>query len=112
AVAAEALRRPDDHHGQVYRLGYDAKSFEQIAQLLTNELGQAFRYDPRSPEEFLTQMKASGAEMAYMSCVYEHYKAYADRTIPGVEDVFDNFDRIVGRQPVRWPEFIRRNQDS
>jgi uncharacterized protein YbjT (DUF2867 family) len=112
AVAAEALLKPDVHGGKVYRLGYDAKSFSEIAQILTEEIGQPFRYEPRSPDEFLATMKAAGAEMAYMSCVYDHYFRYAAGTVPGAEDVFDNFKPIVGREPIRWCEFIRQHREA
>jgi uncharacterized protein YbjT (DUF2867 family) len=112
AVAAEALRDPETHAGRTYRLGYDAKTFDEIAAVLAEELGQEFRYDPRPPEEFLTRMREAGAEMAYMSCVYQHYKDYAAGTIPGAAEVFDNFNRITGRQPVTWRDFIRRHAES
>jgi NAD(P)H dehydrogenase (quinone) len=53
----------------------------------------------------------AGAEMAYMGCVYDHYKRYAAGTIPGADDIFDNFYQITGRQPIRWPEFITQHME-
>jgi hypothetical protein len=37
---------------------------------------------------FLQSMKDSGAEMAYMGCVYDHWKRYAAGTIPGADSTF------------------------
>jgi NAD(P)H dehydrogenase (quinone) len=68
-VAALALAHPELHGGQTYRLGYDAVSFGQLAQLMTAIVGQSPRYEPLAPEVFLEAMRSAGAEMAYMNCV-------------------------------------------
>lgn len=111
-VAAVALLHPEKHAGQVYRLGYDAKSYYEIADLLTNLIGKPFEYQSQAPEVFLQNMKDAGAEMAYMSCVYDHYKRYAAGTIPGADDTFDNFPEITGKQPTRWEDFIKKHQEE
>jgi NAD(P)H dehydrogenase (quinone) len=110
-VAALALQYPEIHGGQVYRLGYDAKSYDEIAGLMTQIIGKPFRYEALPPEVFLQAMIDAGAEMAYMGCVYDHYKRYAAGTIPGADDTFDNFYQITGRQPIRWPEFITQHME-
>jgi NAD(P)H dehydrogenase (quinone) len=111
-VAALALLHPEKHAGQVYRLGYDAKSYYEIAELLTRLVGKPFEYQPQEPEVFLENMKAAGTEMAYMSCVYDHYKRYAAGTIPGADDTFDNFPQITGQQPTRWEDFIEKHREE
>lgn len=109
-VAALALANPEVHGGQTYRLGYDAITFNEMAGLMTSVIGKPFRYEPLSPEIFLQQMKDSGAEMAYMDCVYNHWKRYAAGTIPGADDTFDNFFEITGKQPVKWIDFIKKHK--
>ena len=109
-VAALALADPDRHGGQTYRLGYDAATFGELAGMLTAIVGQPFRYEPLPPEVFLETMRDAGAEMAYMSCVYDHYKRYAAGTIPGADDTFDNFPALTGKQPTRWADFIQRHK--
>jgi hypothetical protein len=42
-------------------------------------------------------MKDPGAEMAYMGCVYDHWKRYAAGTIPGADSTFENFHEITGK---------------
>jgi hypothetical protein len=54
-------------------------------------------------------MKESGAEMAYMGCVYDHWKRYAAGTIPGA-DTFENFHEITGKQPTKWIDFIKKHK--
>jgi NAD(P)H dehydrogenase (quinone) len=109
-VAALALLDPMRHGGKTYRLGYDAKSFGDLAKMMTLIVGKPFRYEPLAPKVFLKSMQDAGAEMAYMDCVYNHYKRYAEGTIPGADDTFDNFPEIAGRQPTRWADFIERHK--
>lgn len=110
AVAAQALLHPDKHAGKTYRLGYDAKSYGDIAAIMSELLGQPFRYEALPPEVFLENMREAGAEMAYMNCVYDSFKRVAAGAIPGVEDTFDNFLEITGREPVRWKDFIQKHR--
>jgi NAD(P)H dehydrogenase (quinone) len=109
-VAAVALAHPELHGGQTYRLGYDAVTFAELAELMTAIVGQPFRYEPVPPEVFLESMRGAGAEMAYMNCVYDHWKRYAAGTIPGADDTFDNFPVITGRQPTKWVDFIEKHK--
>ena len=89
------------HAGHTYRLGYDVKSYGEVAQVMSEVLGQPFRYDAQSPDVFLENMRAAGAEMAYMRCVHDNFTRMAAGAIPGVDQVFDNFQAITGREPVR-----------
>ena len=109
-VAALALAHPEQHAGQTYRLGYQAVTFSELAELMTTIVGQRFRYQSLAPEVFLHAMSSAGAEMAYMNCVYDHWKRYAAGTIPGADDTFDNFPALTGRQPARWADFIQRHK--
>jgi uncharacterized protein YbjT (DUF2867 family) len=109
-VAALALAHPEMHGGKTYRMGYDAMSFGELAERMTAIVGQPFRYVPLAPEVFLEAMRQAGAEMAYMNCVYDHWKRYAAGTIPGADDTFDNFPAITGRQPTRLDGFIERHK--
>jgi NAD(P)H dehydrogenase (quinone) len=109
AVAAVTLQHPDDHAGKTYHLGYDAKSYPEIANVLTKVVGQNFRYESRPPKEFLDGMLAAGADVAYMSCVYQNWIDYEARTIPFADTVYDNFFALTGRQPKTWAEFAKEN---
>lgn len=109
-VAAQALLHPQKHAGQTYRLGYDVQSYGDIAAIMSRVLGQPFRYDAQSPEVFAQNMRAAGAEMAYMNCVQDNFTRMAAGQIPGVEETFDNFSQITGRQPVRWEDFVEKHR--
>lgn len=109
-VAALALAHPETHGGKTHRLGYDAITYPEMAELMTAIIGKPFVYEALSPEVFLHTMQEAGAEMAYMNCVYEHWKRYAAGTIPGADDTFDDFPEITGRQPTKWVDFIKKHK--
>jgi len=52
----------------LHRLGYDAVTYAELAKLMTEIVGQPFRYEPLAPEVFLEAMRSASAEMAYMGC--------------------------------------------
>ena len=105
AVAAVALKHPEVHAGNTYHLGYEARSYPEIAEILTRVIGQPFTYESRPPEEFLEQMLAAGADPAYMRCAYQNFVDYEARAIPGQDAVYGNFSELTGRNPTTWTEF-------
>jgi uncharacterized protein YbjT (DUF2867 family) len=112
AVAAVALQHPEIHAGKTHHLGYEAKTYPEIAEILTKVVGQKFTSESRSPEEFLEQMLAAGAEPAYMRCVYQNWIDYEAGAIPGADAVYDNFFELTGRQPKTWAEFAKEHADA
>src|ERR1700723_423555 len=52
AVAAECLLDPSTHVGHTYRLGYEAKTYYELAEAFTEALGQPFSYEPQPPSDF------------------------------------------------------------
>jgi uncharacterized protein YbjT (DUF2867 family) len=112
AVAAEALKNPDRHEGKTYNLGYEARSHEEIAEILTRVVGTTFTDESRPPEEFLEQMLGAGADPAYMRCVYQNWVDYKANVIPGQDAVYDNFFGLVGRAPKTWAGFAAAHADA
>lgn len=107
AVAAETLLHPERHAGKTYRLGYEAKTYHDIAATFREVLGQPFRYEPRPPREFLDRVLAAGAEPAYMQCVFNSYSDFTAGRNQGADEVFDNFPAITGRQPKTLADFAK-----
>jgi uncharacterized protein YbjT (DUF2867 family) len=107
AVAAVALKHPAVHAGKTYHLGYEARSYPEVAEILTRVIGHTFTDESRPPEEFLEQMLDAGADPAYMRCVYQNWIAYKARAIPGQDAVYDNFVELTGRKPTTWVDFAK-----
>lgn len=112
AVAAECLLEPDAHAGMTYRLGYEAKTYDEVAEILTTVLGQPFRYEPQPPSDFLKNVLAAGAEPAYMKCVFDSYSDLTNGIDIRSDEVFDNFSALTGRRPSTLAGFVRKHAES
>ena len=112
AVASECLLNPTRHVGNTYRLGYDAKTYEEIAQIMGDTLGKSLRYEARPPSEFLRHVLAAGAEPAYMKCVFDSYTDFTNGAGEKADEVFDNFPALVGREPRLLSDFVRHHADQ
>jgi NAD(P)H dehydrogenase (quinone) len=112
AVATQCLLRPDRHTTHTYRLGYEAKSYDEIAHTMTETLGQPFRYEARPPLDFLTRVLALGAEPSYMKCVFDSYTDFTNGQAERADEVFDNFPALVGRPPRLLADFVRDHADA
>ena len=112
AVASECLLNPTRHVGNTYRLGYDAKTYEEIAQIMGDTLGKSFRYEARPPSEFLRHVLAAGAKPAYMKCVFDSYTDFTNGAGEKADEVFDNFPALVGREPRLLSDFVRHHADQ
>ena len=111
AVAAESLAHPEKHNGQTYRLGYEAATYNDIAAIFAEVLGQPFRYEARPPEEFYRNVLAAGAEPAYMKCVHDSYVELTAGIAVKPDEVFDNLPGIIGRKPRTLADFARKHAD-
>jgi NAD(P)H dehydrogenase (quinone) len=111
-VAAAVLRAPAAHAGQTYRLGSDAKSFAEIAEIISGVIGQPFRYEARPAEEFLDHVLKAGGEPAYMNCVYESFSRLSRGALPGSDRVFATHRSIVGTSPNTIEGFVREHADA
>src|ERR1700723_715675 len=112
AVASVCLLNPTRHVGNTYRLGYDAKTYQDIAQIMADTLGKSFRYEARPPSEFLSHVLAAGAEPAYMKCVFDSYTDFTNGVAEKADEVFDNFPALVGRQPRLLSDFDSDHADQ
>ncbi len=111
-VVATTLREAQKYAGQTIQLGYDGKTFEEIAQILTEVIGKPFYAEDRSREEFLDNALKAGADPAYMNCVYNQFKLNVEGKIPDAGKTFDNFEAITGKKPMTWREFIVKHREE
>jgi NAD(P)H dehydrogenase (quinone) len=111
AVAAACLTDPQKHASITYRLGYEAKTYYELAELFSGVIGQPFTYEPRPPSEFLQNVLAAGAEPAYMKCVFDSYTDLTNGADLRSDEVFENFPQITGGSPLTLADFARRHAD-
>ena len=111
-VAAHALREPEQYTGQVIPLGYDSKTFAEVAAILSQVTGQTIHAEARPPEEFLENSLATGADPAYITCVYTQFKLNSEGRIPDADATFDNFEAITGRPATTWQTFAEQQREQ
>ena len=112
AVAARCLADPVQYAGKTYRMGYEALTYDEIAQVMTGVLGKPFRYEARPPAEFLQHVLAAGADPAYMKCVFDSYTDLTNGRAERADEVFNNFPALVGRSPRLLADFVRDHADE
>jgi NAD(P)H dehydrogenase (quinone) len=111
-VAAASLLHPEKHQGQTYRMGYEAATYDEIANIFTKVIGQPFSYEARPPEEFYRNVLAAGAEPAYMKCVFDSYSDFTAGRGEKVDEVFDNLPAILGKKPRTLADFAAKHEDK
>jgi NAD(P)H dehydrogenase (quinone) len=107
-VAAACLLDPATHAGRTHRLGYEAKTYYELAEAFSEALGQPFSYEPQPPADFLRNVLAAGAEPTYMKCVFDSYTDLSNGKDIGADEIFKNFYAIAGRQPRTIAQFAMK----
>ena len=109
AVTVQTLLHPEKYNGQTIPLGYDAKTMDEVAQILTETIGKPFTTETHPPKEFLHNVLQEGIDAiypnAYMNCVYTQFELNVADKISEADRTFDSFEAIVGRKPNTWHDF-------
>jgi NAD(P)H dehydrogenase (quinone) len=111
-VAAAVLRAPHEHAGRTYPLGVEALSLHEVALTLSDIVGMPFRYEPRSPDEFLEAVLAAGMEPTYARCVHNVFRRTADGLLPDASAVFETIERVTGMKPMRWRDHALAHREE
>lgn len=113
ALAAAALKYPDQFAGQVWRLGYDAATIEDVAQKIGTHADRKIKTAPLDPQVFYDGAVGAGADPAYMACIRDQFQLNAAGAIPNADQTFDpvRFEKAVGRAPATWADYIARESN-
>jgi len=86
-VAAKALINPSTHQVQMYTLaGSDAVTFDQVAAILSTELGRAIAYHPATIPGYLIHLRRQG--IAWPQAIVQT-RLHVDRRFGQTEAVAD-----------------------
>ena len=112
AVAAAALASPEEFKNQVWRLGYDTGSIQDVAITLNEELQLNLPTQALDPNDFYESAIASGADPAYMACIRDQFLLNGEDKIDNSDVTFDKeaFRQATGRYPTSWKQFIERER--
>ena len=111
AVASACLLDPPKHSGNTYRLGYEARTYDEVAEIFSDMLGQPFTYKPQPPSQFLRTVLAAGADPGYMKCVFDSYTDLTNGVDIRSDEVFEGFAELTGRSPRTLADFARKHAE-
>ncbi|HSM83845.1 MAG TPA: hypothetical protein VLS96_19300 [Nodosilinea sp.] len=109
AVAVAALLHPADHSGQSYTLtGPAAITFEQVAALLTAELGRPIGYKAASLLGYARHLRRQG--LPWMQILVQ---TILHRGLRGgeAEAVTDTVPELLGRPALTMAEYVHDHRD-
>ncbi len=107
AFIAEVLTS-DGHIGKSYDFsGPELLNFDQIAECFGEVLGREVVYDDCDPVEYLKAIRPFLTSDWHSDSIAILFAEIADGTTPG--KVNDIFQKVVGREPISFTEFLRRH---
>jgi uncharacterized protein YbjT (DUF2867 family) len=108
-VAALVLADPVRHHGAGYVLtGPEALDFDQVAAILSRELGRAVRYEPTSPVRYLRHVHAQGRPLAQ---AVVQTVLHTGLRRGQAETVDPTLERLLGRPGRTLTDYVRDHRD-
>ncbi len=109
AIAARALTE-DGHEGQAYTpTGPAALTYDEIAEMLTDELGRPIRYANPNLLAYWRRMRWRGMPRAMVGVTLGIYTAARFGLANGLTD---DVKRITGRPPIPMRQFVHAARDA
>ena len=110
-VAVKALLGEDNaapSENRIYDLtGPEAITYAQVAAVMSEELGRPIRYDSPGIIRFVREMHARGEPWGYIGVMVGIYTACR---LGWAARVTDETERLLGRKPTTFREFVRANK--
>jgi uncharacterized protein YbjT (DUF2867 family) len=108
-VAARALAE-DGHEGRAYTpTGPAALTYDEVAAILTRELGRPIRYADPGLLAYWRQMRRGGMPRAMVGVTLGIYTAGRLGLAAGLTD---DVERITGRAPIDFATFAHDSRDA
>jgi NAD(P)H dehydrogenase (quinone) len=109
ALAAGILREPECHRGQTYLLAPERRSFSDMAAIVSRMLDIPCEiYE--TPSDVLTTRMIGRGELGYARSALHYMETLRAGGAPECADTQD-IDALLGRQAVRWPQFVERHRN-
>ncbi|SDI80258.1 Uncharacterized conserved protein YbjT, contains NAD(P)-binding and DUF2867 domains [Frankineae bacterium MT45] len=109
-VASIVLPQADRHAGATYDLtGPQALTLAEVAEILSEELGERFAYHPESLEEAYESRAPYGAPEWQVDAWVSTYTAIAAGEVAGVSE---DIQQITGRPATSLAELLRRGRTA
>jgi len=111
-VAAASLIEPDRHAGQTYQLAEDALSMAGVAEVLAEETGLPFEYEPRDPRDLSRILQKTGMDPVYGESLADSTIAISEGQVSHIDQTYDTVLRVIGRPGSKWRDYAREHRES
>jgi len=102
AVAAEVFTGPD-HIGKAYTLsGSESLDYYQVAEILSNELGQTIMYQNPTVAEYVERLRANGSPDEFIKVQKMLYFVVRHNFSSGTKS---DIAKLLGREPIAFKQF-------
>ncbi len=109
AVAAAVITNPEKHRNQTYPLAVERCSMPQLAQLLSELTGLAYRYQRVPAQTGFEMMTNMGREPEFVRPWLDYMAAVGDGRVHEVDAVYNNIRPLTGSEPLTLRAFILAN---
>ncbi len=107
-LVAKVLSEPEKHINQAYAItGPEALNYEQVAQILTKQLGRTITYadpDPALAKKYWIEVRGLDKEYATVMGML-----YMITRMGNAKAVTDGFEKVMGKKPRSFESFALRN---
>jgi uncharacterized protein YbjT (DUF2867 family) len=109
AVAAVALTE-EGHAGKTYDLtGSEGLDYWEVAKIMSDELGRPITYRNPNPLHFLIATVQRGTPLRYALVMLG---LYTSTRFGMAEAITDNMERLIGRTPIRFRQYVHDYRES
>ena len=108
-AAVAVLGSPGQHNGRVYELtGPHALTFGEAVDLISRACGRPITYRRISPEQYVTNLIAQGADEADAELIAEMFVLMADGRLSSTTDDLAMLLKATGRAPRTFEDYVVR----
>jgi uncharacterized protein YbjT (DUF2867 family) len=109
-VAAVVLRDPLPHQGRAYPLAVEARTMDEIVEILSVACGKTFHARHVSPDEAFSQLTGRGWDGNFARNFVDFMRAISEGRVGDVAQTFDTVQSLTGGPALDWPAFATRHK--
>lgn len=114
ACASKVLvEGPEKHQYQDYWFSTEVKSLSEMAQLLSQVIGQTIEAEALTSEDFLNEQKTSGKVLdPYFYSVAESFKQIEAGQMPYISTLLDDCQKLLGRKGISIEAWMKMHREE
>ncbi len=104
---------PSKHHSKDYWFSTESLNIQEVAQVLSEALGQKFTADAQTPEQFIKDFVADKTNIdPYFLGVAESFKQLVDGRMSYLSEVRDDLPLLIGRKGMSLKEWAKLHKND